>query len=71
MTENKTRKTKSEHKPGEQRFMRGGREQISLTLPAGTTDRVDVVAAGMGLTRAGALNLAISNFLKERENDQI
>lgn len=43
--------------------MRGNREQISHTIQPDILKRVDDLAKAKGLTRAGLINLAISDYL--------
>lgn len=45
-------------------LMRGKREQISHTIPPALLEKVDEQAQLKGLTRAGLINLAISDYLK-------
>lgn len=47
------------------RVMRGKREQISLTMPPSTLEALDVKAAQSGVTRAGLINLAVSQYLAQ------
>jgi hypothetical protein len=44
--------------------MRGKREQISHTMPPELLAKVDQEAASKGITRAGFINIAISEYLK-------
>ena len=44
---------------------RGKREQISHTLPPELLKRTDDRAEAMGLTRAGLINLALSEYLNK------
>ena len=44
--------------------MRGNREQITLTLPPETVDRVERLARGAGMTRASLINLFIHRGLE-------
>ena len=44
---------------------RGKREQISHTLPPELLKRTDDRAEAMGLTRAGFINLALSEYLNK------
>jgi hypothetical protein len=44
---------------------RGKREQISHTLPPELLKRTDDKADAMGLTRAGFINLALSEYLNK------
>jgi predicted DNA-binding protein len=44
--------------------MRGNREQITLTLPPETLDRIERLARGAGMTRAGLINLFIHRGLE-------
>jgi hypothetical protein len=44
--------------------MRGKREQISHTLPPDLLAKIDEHAQLKGLTRAGLINLAVSEYLK-------
>jgi metal-responsive CopG/Arc/MetJ family transcriptional regulator len=43
--------------------MRGKREQISHTIPPALLAKIDAVAETKGMTRAGLINLAISDYL--------
>jgi hypothetical protein len=44
-------------------LMRGKREQISHTIPPALLAKIDAVAETKGMTRAGLINLAISDYL--------
>jgi hypothetical protein len=44
--------------------MRGNREQITVTLPPETLNRLEVLARGAGMTRAAVLNLGIYRLLE-------
>jgi hypothetical protein len=44
--------------------MRGNREQITVTLPPETLNRLEGLARGAGMTRAAVLNLAIHRLLE-------
>ena len=44
--------------------MRGNREQITLTLPPETLGRIERLARGAGMTRAGLINLFIHRGLE-------
>lgn len=48
-------------------LMRGKRDQISHTLPPGLLDKVDLMAEAKGISRAGVINLAISEFLEKQK----
>jgi hypothetical protein len=53
-------------KPARERrgVMRGNREQITLTLPPETLDRIERLARNAGMTRAGLINLFIHRGLE-------
>jgi hypothetical protein len=44
--------------------MRGNREQITLTLPPETLDRIERLARSAGMTRAALINLFIHRGLE-------
>ena len=44
--------------------MRGNREQITLTVPPETLDRIERLARSAGMTRAGLINLFIHRGLE-------
>ena len=52
-------------KPKERRgVMRGNREQITLTMPPETLDRLERLARSAGMTRAALINLFIHRGLE-------
>lgn len=51
---------------GRKGVLRGRRVQISHTLPPALLVALDAQAGKKGLTRAGLINLAISEFLEHR-----
>lgn len=46
------------------RVRKGNRVQISLTIPEDTLERVDELASQIGQSRAGTINLAITQLLQ-------
>ena len=41
------------------RIIRGKKQQLTLTFPPATVDRVDAAAAKLGMTRTGWISLAV------------
>jgi hypothetical protein len=54
-------KVEAEKKP----LMRGKREQISHTIPPDILEKLDKVAKMQGITRAGLINIAISEYIRK------
>lgn len=52
-------------KPEKKGLQRGKREQISHTIPPELLAKLDEVAKAKGLTRAGLINLAISEYCEK------
>lgn len=48
-------------------LMRGKREQISHTIPPALLERLDQLADSKGMTRAGLINLAVSEYCQAQE----
>lgn len=51
--------------PARKTLMRGRREQISHTMPPELLEKVDEMAKRKGITRAGLINLAISEYCEK------
>lgn len=58
-----TEKEKPTKKGG---LMRGKKEQISHTMAPSVLEKVDAIAEKKGLSRAGIINLAISEYLERQ-----
>jgi CopG-like RHH_1 or ribbon-helix-helix domain, RHH_5 len=48
-------------------LMRGKREQISHTIPPALLEKLDQLADSQGMTRAGLINLAISQYCQSQD----
>lgn len=49
--------------------MRGKREQISHTMPPGLLSRLDELSEAKGMTRAGLINLAVSEYIERQSRN--
>ena len=54
-----------EEVPTRKSLMRGKREQISHTMPPDLLEKVDEMSKRKGITRAGLINLAISEYCEK------
>lgn len=57
--------TQKKQAPEGRGLVRGKREQISHTIPPDLLDKVDALAKSKGLTRAGLINFAISEYVNK------